>query len=56
VTSLLYLVPPCTALMAWALFGESFTPLMMLGMALTVAGVALVVRPPRATEAKENPP
>ena len=44
VTSLLYLVPPCTALMAWALFGEAFTPLMMLGMALTVAGVAIVVR------------
>jgi drug/metabolite transporter (DMT)-like permease len=55
VTSLLYLVPPCTALMAWAMFGESFTPLMMLGMALTVAGVALVVRPPRDIEAKEIP-
>ena len=26
VTSLLYLVPPCTALMAWLLFGEAFTP------------------------------
>ena len=26
VTSLLYLVPPCTALMAWVLFGESLTP------------------------------
>lgn len=44
VTSLLYLVPPCTALMAWLLFGESFTLLMLFGMALTVAGVALVVR------------
>jgi drug/metabolite transporter (DMT)-like permease len=44
VTSLLYLVPPCTALMAWLLFGEAFTPLMALGMALTVAGVAIVVR------------
>jgi len=44
VTSLLYLVPPCTALMAWLLFGESFTVLMLCGMALTVAGVALVVR------------
>ena len=39
VTSLLYLVPPCTAVMAWLLFGEAFTPLMMLGMALTVVGV-----------------
>ena len=44
VTSLLFLVPPCTALMAWLLFGEAFTPLMMLGMTLTVAGVAIVVR------------
>ena len=44
VTSLLYLVPPCTALLAWALFGESFTPSMLFGMVLTVAGVALVVR------------
>ena len=46
VTSLMYLVPPCTALMAWALFGESFTTLMLLGMFLTVSGVALVVRAP----------
>jgi len=44
VTSLLYLVPPCTAAMAWALFGEAFTPVMALGMALTAIGVALVVR------------
>ena len=47
VSSLLYLVPPCTALMAWALFSEAFTPAMMLGMMLTVAGVAIVVRRPR---------
>jgi drug/metabolite transporter (DMT)-like permease len=52
VTSLLYLVPPCTALMAWLLFDESLTVLMMIGVALTVAGVALVVRP--AAEAKET--
>ena len=45
VTSLLYLVPPCTALMAWAMFGESLTPVMMAGVALTVFGVALAVRP-----------
>ena len=44
VTSLLYLVPPCTAAMAWALFGEAFTLLMLLGMTLTVLGVAMVVR------------
>ena len=55
VASLLYLVPPCTALMAWALFAESFTPLMLAGMALTVIGVAIVVRPARALPATEIP-
>ena len=44
VTSLMYLVPPCTALMAWGLFGEALTATMGLGMMLTVIGVALVVR------------
>jgi drug/metabolite transporter (DMT)-like permease len=48
VASLMYLVPPCTAALAWLLFGEGFTSSMALGMLLTVAGVALVVRtPPR---------
>ena len=49
VTSLMYLVPPCTALLAWALFGESFTALMLLGLALTAIGVAWVTAPARAT-------
>lgn len=44
VTSLLYLVPPCTALQAWWLFGEALTPLVLAGLALTAIGVALVVR------------
>jgi drug/metabolite transporter (DMT)-like permease len=44
VTSLLYLVPPTTAVMAWVLFGEPITALTVAGMALTAAGVALVVR------------
>ena len=44
VASLMYLVPPCTALMAWVLFGEAFTVVMLVGMMLTVGGVALVVR------------
>ncbi|MGZ5847957.1 MAG: DMT family transporter [Ramlibacter sp.] len=47
VTSLMYLVPPTTALMAWLLFGEPITPLIVAGVALTAAGVSLVVRPPR---------
>jgi drug/metabolite transporter (DMT)-like permease len=44
VTSLLYLVPPTTALMAWVLFGEPITALTITGMALTAVGVSLVVR------------
>jgi drug/metabolite transporter (DMT)-like permease len=47
VTSLLYLVPPATALMAWLLFGEPITWAVMLGTALAAAGVGLVVRAPR---------
>ena len=48
VTSLMYLVPPTTALLAWLLFDESLSAAMGVGMALTVAGVALVMRPQRA--------
>ena len=46
VTSLMYMVPPCTAVLAYALFGEPFTLHMAAGMALTAAGVAMVVREP----------
>ena len=45
VTSLMYLVPPTTALMAWVLFGEPITATIVAGMALTAVGVSLVVRP-----------
>jgi len=41
IASLFYLVPPCTALVAWWLFGEAFTGLALMGMALTVWGVYL---------------
>ena len=44
VTSLLYLVPPTTALMAWVLFSEPITATTVLGTALTAFGVSLVVR------------
>ncbi|MDA7416230.1 DMT family transporter [Xenophilus arseniciresistens] len=44
VTSLLYLVPPCTAVMAWLLFGEPITLLTIAGIALTAMGVGLVLR------------
>lgn len=44
VASLFYMVPPVTALMAWALFGEKLGPLALGGMVVTAAGVALVLR------------
>jgi drug/metabolite transporter (DMT)-like permease len=47
VTSLLYLVPPTTAVMAWVLFGEPITLVTLAGIAVTAAGVSLVVRPPK---------
>jgi len=47
VATLMYLVPPCTALMAWLLFGEPITALTVAGIALTAFGVSLVVRAPR---------
>ena len=47
VTSLLYLVPPTTALMAWALFAEPITLTTLVGTVLTALGVSLVVRAAR---------
>lgn len=44
VASLMYLVPPTTAVMAWLLFGEPITVTTVAGIALTALGVALVVR------------
>lgn len=44
VTSLLYLVPPTTAVMAWLLFDEPITAATVVGTALTALGVSLVVR------------
>ena len=46
VTSLMYLVPPTTAIMAWVLFAEPLTPLTLVGIALTAIGVSWVVRKP----------
>jgi drug/metabolite transporter (DMT)-like permease len=43
VSSLFYLVPPTTALMAYFLFDERLTGLALAGMVLTVIGVGLVV-------------
>ena len=46
VASLMYLVPPTTALIAWVLFDEAITAISLLGTAVTAVGVSLVVRSP----------
>ena len=44
VTSLLYLVPPTTALQAYLLFGEKVNAQGLIGIAMTALGVSLVIR------------
>ncbi len=44
VASLFYLVPPSTALMAWPLFGETYSLLAAAGMGLAMLAVWLVMR------------
>lgn len=44
VSSLMYLVPPCTAVLAWLMFDEPITMSVVAGMALTAIGVGLVLR------------
>jgi len=44
VASLLYLVPPASALMAYPLFGETLSPLQLAGMVVAAAGVAIASR------------
>jgi drug/metabolite transporter (DMT)-like permease len=46
VSSLMYLVPPCTAMLAWFLFDEPVTVTTLAGIVLTALGVSLVVRTP----------
>ena len=50
VASLMYLVPPTTALIAWVLFDEQITAITLLGTAITAVGVSLVVRPPASVK------
>ena len=47
VSSLLYLVPPATAVEALLLFDERLAPVSVLGVAVAALGVALVVSPAR---------
>ncbi len=46
VSSLMYLGPPCTAMLAWFLFDEPVTVTTLVGIVLTALGVSLVVRAP----------
>ena len=48
VTSLLYLTPPVAALCEWLLFGVAPTTLMVVGMVVACAGVAMVTRRSRS--------
>jgi drug/metabolite transporter (DMT)-like permease len=55
VSTLFFLVPPVTALVAWPVFGETLGPVALAGMVVTVIGVALVnleKRPPAPTSIK----
>ena len=47
VSSLFYLVPPISALIAWPVLGEAMPPLGWAGFALAAAGVAVASRKPR---------
>lgn len=52
VTSLFYLTPAVTAIMAWLMFDETLSAMALAGMAIAVAGVALVNPVPRPTAAR----
>ncbi|MCQ8780403.1 EamA family transporter, partial [Escherichia coli] len=44
VASLFFLVPPVSAGIAYAMFGETLTPVQIAGMAVAAAGVAVASR------------
>jgi drug/metabolite transporter (DMT)-like permease len=46
VSSLMYLVPPCAAVLAALLFDEALTPLVLVGFFVAALGVAVTVRSP----------
>ena len=50
--SLFFLVPGVTAVMAWAMFDETFGPLALIGLVATMAGVWLVTRKPAQSRSR----
>lgn len=55
VSSLMYLVPPCTAVLAWVGFGEQLGPGVIAGFVAAAVGVGLVVRAGPAAAPKPVP-
>lgn len=53
ISSLFYLVPPTTALLAFVVLGETMGPIAMFGLLVTAVGVAMVVSAP-ATSRKSR--
>jgi drug/metabolite transporter (DMT)-like permease len=47
ISSVIYLSPPVTMLWAWAMFDETLTWMMFIGLAVTLAGVSLASAPAR---------
>jgi drug/metabolite transporter (DMT)-like permease len=44
IAGLFYLVPAVTAAIAWGLFGETLSPVQLIGMAVSAGAVMLVTR------------
>lgn len=47
ITAVFYLVPPITVVMGWLMFGETLNLLQLFGMAVTIIGVTIAMRPDR---------
>ncbi|QYN35024.1 DMT family transporter [Pseudonocardia sp. DSM 110487] len=56
VSGLLYLVPPVTAVLAVPVLGQPLEPQTLAGLAITLAGVAVVQRATRSTERRDTTP
>ncbi len=54
VASLFFLVPPCTAVIAWLLFDEQLGLLAIFGIFFATAGVALVMRGDQSTKGSKD--
>ena len=44
ITSLIYLSPPTTAIMGWAMFGETLSWQTIIGMIVAMIGIAMAVQ------------